>query len=368
MFDFFGDGNSFSLKTLNAELSKAGKAKEITIHINSGGGLVSEGFAIYDKLRVVAATGVKISTIVEGMCGSIATVIAQAADKGNRKMFQNSEYFIHNPLWIPSGPDAHTADDLEKLTDELRKNEEKLIDFYVARTSASREVLAEKMKVETTLTAQEAQELGFIDEVINTNVVAMVKYKIAAAVKPVNNQTNIMEATEIKSGFERLEKLFNKIIKRVVNATVKTTEGVDIYFDGTLQEGTQVWLDEAMTQPAPNGVHTYEGKLYTVENGVVVKVEDAAPVNAELDAAKAEIENLKAQLQAATEGATTAKQENEQLVNQINEIKTEFVNFKQKIQTGLGQDFEAFVIDGKTPAPKKSLMEQVAEMRKAKSN
>ena len=134
MFDFFGDGNSFSLRTLNDKLAAmpAGTT-EINVHINSGGGLVSEGFAIYDKLVSLPQT---VNTIVEGMCGSIATVIAQAGKKGKRKMFQNSEYFIHNPLWIPSGPDAHNADDLEKLTSELRANEEKLVAFYLKNINA----------------------------------------------------------------------------------------------------------------------------------------------------------------------------------------------------------------------------------------
>lgn len=367
-FDFFGDGNSFTLAKLNQQLDANPNAKSITIHINSGGGLVSEGFAIYDKL---ISLNKPVTTIVEGMCGSIATVIAQAGKAGKRKMFQNSEYFIHNPLWIPNGPDAHTADDLERLTADLRSSEEKLINFYEKVTGAQRQVLADKMKVETTLTSAEALQLGFIDEVINTDIRAMVKYRIAAAVLPEKTKpnTNTMSelTTEIKAGFAGIEKLFANLLKgRKVNATVKTSEGVDIYFDGNLEVGTKVFADEAMTQPAPDGVHTYENKLYTITGGVVTHIEDAASLP---DPMAAKVAELEAQVTALKSEKDAAVAEKEQILAQAETLQGEFVALKRSIETGKGQTFNAAAADkGVNGGEKKTALQIVAEKRAAADN
>jgi ATP-dependent Clp endopeptidase proteolytic subunit ClpP len=371
IFDLFGDGNNFTLNKLNQELAANPDATEIIVHINSGGGLVSEGFAIYDKL---VATGKPITTIVEGMCGSIATVIAQAGKTGKRKMFQNSEYFIHNPLWIPNGPDAHTADDLETLTADLRKSEEKLINFYEKVTGANRVALSDKMKVETTLTSAEALQLGFIDEVISTDIRAMVKYRIAAAVTPTqtnkNNNTMSELKEEIKAGFASMEKTFLNLFKgRKVNATVKTTEGIDIYFDGVLAEGSPVFANEAMTEPAPDGVHTYDGKLYTVAGGVVTNVEEISNTQTPEQVAAAKIAELEAQVTAAKNETQAAITEKNEILAQANTLKTEFVALKSAIETGGGQTFVAAATDkgGAAGGEKKTALQLVAERRAAET-
>ena len=369
IFDLFGDGNNFTLNKLNQELAANPDATEIIVHINSGGGLVSEGFAIYDKL---VATGKPITTIVEGMCGSIATVIAQAGKTGKRKMFQNSEYFIHNPLWIPNGPDAHTADDLETLTADLRKSEEKLINFYEKVTGANRVALSDKMKVETTLTSAEALQLGFIDEVISTDIRAMVRYRIAAAVTPKeikpNNNTMSELKEEIKAGFASMEKTFLNLFKgRKVNATVKTTEGIDIYFDGVLEMGSKVFANAEMTEPAPDGVHTYDGKLYTVAGGVVTNVEEISNAQTPEQVAAAKIAELEAQVTAAKNETQAAITEKNEILAQANTLQTEFVNLKKTIETGGGQTFVAAAADkgGASGAEKKTALQLVAEKRAA---
>lgn len=362
MFDFFGDGNSFSLKTLNDSLKNMpSDTSEIEIHINSGGGLVSEGFAIYDKL---VSLNIPITTIVEGMCGSIATIIAQAGKTGSRKMFQNSEYFIHNPLWIPSAPDAHNADDLEKLTAELRKNEEKILDFYVKTTGADRTVLSEKMGVETTLSSAEAKSLGFIDEIITTDVVAMVRYKIAAAVKPIEKQNSNNMANQLKEeiakGFSKLEKLFAALNKgKVVN--VKTSEGVDIFYEGELAQGTKVYSDAEMTTPAPDGVHTLDGKVFTIANGEVTKVEEAMENKTELEIANEKIASLTAELEAKNGEITAAKTEVETVKATATELEKEFVALKNSITTGGNEIFVAGEVDkNKTEAPQTPMQKYLA--------
>lgn len=354
MFDFFGDSNSYSLKRLNEDIANfPADVTELDVHINSGGGLVSEGFAIHDKLVTLPYT---VNTIVEGMCGSIATVIAQAGKKGKRKMFQNSEYFIHNPLWIPSGPDAHNADDLEKLTAELRKNEEKLLNFYEKVTGANREELQAKMGAETTLTSAEAKALGFIDEIISTDVVAMVKYQIAAAVLPVNKQSNItMSETkelkaEIKTGFDKLTSMFAALLKgKVVAAKVELQGGESVYTDtDSVDVGTKVFTDEAMTTPAPDGTHTLaDGTTIETVNGEVTVVTPAAQANAEVTALKNENEQLKAQLAEKEAALVAANKEKADFVAAATAAKVEFEAFKNKVITGNGEIFEPAGADPK---------------------
>lgn len=366
MFDFFGSGNSFSLKTLNEELKNMPSGTtEINVHINSGGGLVSEGFAIYDKL---VSLQIPVNTIVEGMCGSIATIIAQAGKKGKRKMFQNSEYFIHNPLWIPSAPDAHSADDLEKLTEDLRKNEEKILDFYVKTTGSDKVMLSEKMQAETTLTSQEALQMGFIDEVINTDVVAMVKYKIAAAVELKQTKTNIMAELkdEIKAGFSKLESLFTAFTKgKTVNAAQMLADGTQIYSDTEeIAVGSKLFTDEAMTIPVADGDIVIDGgKTVTVAGGVVTAISEVVAKKTDLEIANEKIAALEAQVAAKEAELVTAKKEVETINSIATELQTEFVNLKSKIETGGNEIFATVVNKGGEPHAKKDWKTIAAERR-----
>lgn len=369
-FDAFGDGNYFSLKKLNEILDENPNASELVVHINSGGGLVSEGFAIYDKL---VSLNKPITTIVEGMCGSIATVIAQAGSRGKRKMFQNSDYFIHNPLWIPGGPDAHTADDLESLTNELRRNEDKLIDFYMKHTTANREDLANKMKVETTLSADEAKAMGFIDEVINTNVRNMVRYAIAAAVEVPTKQkqnTNTMSELkkDIKDGFDSI---FNKLQDLIsggkkVNAYAVTNDGAKVYYDGNLGEGTKLFTDEAMTAPVADGEVIVDNKSYTVSGGVVTAVKDENQ-KSELEIANERIASLEAELVTAKTKETEAAKEVESIRAEAKKVNEEFVDFRNKIVTGGDSVFEVADVTGKDKPAKepKTWQEKLVAYRKS---
>jgi ATP-dependent Clp endopeptidase proteolytic subunit ClpP len=356
-FEMFGDANFYNLNKLNEDIANlSSDITELDVHINSGGGLVSEGFAIHDKLVSLPYV---VNTIVEGLCGSIATVIAQAGKKGKRSMFQNSEYFVHNPLWVPNAPDAHRAEDLEKLTADLRKYEAKILDFYVKATGASREDLQAKMSAETTLSAVEAKDLGFIDEVINTDVVAMVKYQIAAYVLPEKTKTtDTMSETkelkaEIKTGFDKIAQMFNTLLKgKVIAAALKLKDETTVYTDAdSVDVGVKVYVDETMATPAPDGSHTLEdGTVIETVNGEVTTV--TKPAEDETSAVKAENEQLKAQLAEAQGQIAAANEEKEQFIAAAKAAKDEFVAFQNKIITGGGEIFDTANTDPKAGKPK----------------
>jgi len=126
-------------------------------------------------------------------------------------MYQNSDYFIHNPAWTPQSPDPMEADELANLAEDLKKAEDKLINFYNAVTGLGAETIKGKMNQAQTLTSDEALQLGFIDEVITTNISATRIYKIAAHVTKPNNAMQTIESkiTALFEGFEaKMKTLF----------------------------------------------------------------------------------------------------------------------------------------------------------------
>lgn len=325
--DFFSlmeGGSSFNLKALNEALSKLpADCDEIDVMINSGGGLVSEGFAIHDRLKTLDK---KVNTVVLGMCGSIATVIAQGnANGGTRKMHENSDYFIHNPFYTPTGPDAMDADDLRKLTDELQKAQDKILNFYHEVTGTKKSELKKRMNEAISLTSAEAKSLGFIDEVIETTVTNQKRYALAAFVNaPKINNTML----DLKKEFEKLEsnlltKLRNFTKPEVKNEKTTAEGGTAIYHEGALGAGTKVYSDEAMTIALADGDYMVEGKTYKVAGGEVTEVvEPAAAVtttvtNTKEQELQAEIDRLKA--------------ENTTLAGKVTAAENEVTNAKQKV-------------------------------------
>lgn len=332
------NGDSFSVKNLQDKLSAmpAG-TKEIDVIINSGGGYVTEGFAIHDLLSTQDAT---VNTITLGICGSIATVIAQSPKSqnkgGKRKGYQNSDYFIHNPSWSPQSADPLEAADLQKIADDLLANQTKLANFYATVSGKESSFFLDKMKEAKSLPMTEAQDFGLIDEVITTTIKAATIYKFAAHI---SKPTNIMTAfeTKLKDMFASFKNEIVAIVKPATkNDTVKTSEGIDIFYEGVLEMGTKVFTDVEMTKPAPDGVHTVDSKLYTVANGEVTKVEDVTTAASELEQSKAKVAELEAQA-LAKEGEVTAKVAEAVAAKEVEltaKFETKFTAFKAKFFTG----------------------------------
>ncbi len=334
---FFDDvSNSFSLTNLNAELDRIGKVDELNVYINSGGGSVTEGFAIYDRLMALDCT---VNTIVNGMCGSIATVIFQAGRKGKRMMFENSEFFVHNPFWQPSSPTPMEAKDLALLQEDLQNAENKIKSFYATVTGKSEDDLKPILDRQTTLSATEAIEYGFADEVYKTQISAYTKYRLVAYLN--NDKQTEMGNKELKAELGTIKGFMAKIVKALFkNAYTETVDGTKIYFDGTMvMKDTEVFSDEAMTVPLTDGDYTLDSMIITVVAGVVTEVMESQPAQGEtpdaLAEAQKEIDALKAQL-AEKENVVAEKE------NVINETKVEIVALAKKVT-----EFEAMLVTGK---------------------
>ena len=157
---------SETVNSYNSVRSKINDAKgeEINLVISSGGGSVTEGMGIADLIanypNETTATGI-------GLVASIATVVLLSADKV--KMTENAFLMIHRPWSYTMG----NADELEATAELLDKMEAKLLDIYTAsvykRKGKKKDLdnkITEMMAAETWMTAQEALEFGFIDEIV----------------------------------------------------------------------------------------------------------------------------------------------------------------------------------------------------------
>lgn len=151
--DYFGGG--VTAKSFVSEL-KAITAPAIELHVNSPGGSVFDGVAIHNALVRHPAT---VTTYVDGLAASIASVIALAGER--IVMASNALFMIH----LPSGAVRGTADDMRQMADVLDKVRDTIVSTYEARTGATRESLMAAMSSETWYSAEEALASGFVDEV-----------------------------------------------------------------------------------------------------------------------------------------------------------------------------------------------------------
>lgn len=151
--DWFGDGIDplefkQELDALDVSLLK--------VRIHSYGGFVDEGQAIISALRRHKA---EKHVFVDGMAASMASVILQVGDK--RYCASNGAVFIHDPVGLCWG----SLSEMERYATEMKQIKEQILDIYEERSNLSRDEISELMEKETRMTAQEALDWGFIDEI-----------------------------------------------------------------------------------------------------------------------------------------------------------------------------------------------------------
>lgn len=150
---FESDASSFSMSKELADLN----GKPLNVHINSYGGEVKEGIAMYNLLKDYQG---EVTTVCDGFACSAASMVFMAGK--NRVMHSNSLLMIHNAWTQADG----NADDFRKLADDLDKITEPSIEAYVEATHLERDEIKAMMDAETWLTADEALELGFATAIV----------------------------------------------------------------------------------------------------------------------------------------------------------------------------------------------------------
>lgn len=151
--DWFGEG--ITAKRFVEEIT-ALEVSDIALHINSPGGSVFDGQAIYTALKRHSA---KVTTYIDGLAASIASVVAMAGD--TIIMPSNAMMMIHDPWAITLG----NSTEMRKMADTLDKVSETILNVYAERSDKPREEIAAAMAAETWLTASDAAEYGFVDDI-----------------------------------------------------------------------------------------------------------------------------------------------------------------------------------------------------------
>ena len=135
--------------------------KDILFYINSPGGVVTAGMAIYDTMQFIKPD---VSTIVMGQACSMGSLLANAGAVGKRMILTNARHMIHQP----SGGAGGQATDMEVQVNEILKMKRTLTQIYVDHNSKSKtfEELSKDMERDNFMSAQEAIDYGLADEII----------------------------------------------------------------------------------------------------------------------------------------------------------------------------------------------------------
>lgn len=133
--------------------------KDIYIYINSPGGSVTSGFAIFDTMQYIKPD---VSTICVGMAASMGAFLLAAGTKGKRFALPNSEIMIHQPLGGAKGQ----ATDIQIQAEQILKIKKKLNSIISERTGQPLEKVEQDTERDKFMTAQEAKEYGLVDEIM----------------------------------------------------------------------------------------------------------------------------------------------------------------------------------------------------------
>ena len=138
--------------------------KEINIYINSPGGVVTAGMAIYDTMQFIRPP---VSTLCMGQAASMGSLLLCAGNKGMRFALPNARVMVHQP----SGGFQGQASDIERHAQDIIKMKRRLNEVYVKHTGQDYETIEKTLDRDHFMTAEETKDFGIIDEVIEKRVV-----------------------------------------------------------------------------------------------------------------------------------------------------------------------------------------------------
>ena len=264
----------------------------IELMMNSLGGDCDEGFAIYDKLR---STGKEIKAVIQGHCGSMASVILLAAS--DRKAFPHATLHIHRP-YLSFFADHFGIGDADSAKAQLEDLNTKILDIYEERTGSDRATLEAIMDEDRDMKPEEAKALGFIHEIM-LPASASAYYN---QFKPINKIQNTMsKKSSIANAFLALGKALG-LSREDIEAkdyVLQTEDGTEITID--IEEGEEPKVGDPAS---PDGTFTLvDGRVITIEGGVITEIKPAEEQDPEegetTEELKAKIAELEQQLEEA---------------------------------------------------------------------
>ena len=133
--------------------------KDIAFYINSPGGSVTAGLAMYDTMRYIRP---QVSTMCIGLAASMGSLLLTAGDKGHRYSLPNSRIMVHQP----SAGFQGQASDIERHAQDIIATKRRLNEIYVEHTGQDYETIEKTLDRDTFMTPEEALEFGLIDQVL----------------------------------------------------------------------------------------------------------------------------------------------------------------------------------------------------------
>lgn len=301
-----------NLSFVQRQLSEA-NGQDVTVRINSFGGDVDEGFAIYSELRRYAKeNNAEVTTLAEGRCASIATVIFLAGDK--RLVTEYTEPFVHNAWCYAMGDSkeiTRVAADLEKCNDKIAKH-------YEIHTNLTYKEARELMDNETSITAEECVSLRFATEIEEVfRPVALQKILKSKLIK------NQIEMSKSKKG--SLLAMFKKALgfqnKIVFTADEKEVDFYELEDTDTPKVGDKANIDG--NDNYSGEVVMADGKTYVFTSGELTEIKDGeqgAEDEASIEEVQKEVEDI----------ATDIEEIKEVLEAIVEEVVPEIANLKKE--------------------------------------
>ncbi len=215
-----------SASSFQKDLESIGQVDTLNIHINSCGGDVFEGIAIFNLIKQYNAIK---NVYIDGIAGSIASVIAMAGD--NIYMSNTSIIMIHNCWTWASG----NAEDLRKTADDMDKVMKALKNAYLAKVNIKEERLQELLDEESYLTADECLEMGFCSEIIEYDeeeqaLSASSKgyYNLVMQIKELKKQKAKSEEIETTTlSDKQMNEIVEKVLTEMQNNNTKNNQDED---------------------------------------------------------------------------------------------------------------------------------------------
>jgi ATP-dependent Clp protease, protease subunit len=145
-------------------LESENPSKDISFYINSPGGVVSAGLAIYDTMQYVRSP---VSTVCIGMAASMGSLLLTAGAKGKRFALPNARIMVHQP----SGGAQGQATDIEIQAREILTLRKRLNEIYVRHTGQPIEAIERKLERDSYMSAEESRDFGLVDAVVESRPV-----------------------------------------------------------------------------------------------------------------------------------------------------------------------------------------------------
>lgn len=155
------DGMSSLIVAQLLHLEAENPSKDISMYINSPGGVVTSGLSIYDTMQYIKP---KVSTLVVGQAASMGSLLLTGGEKGMRFALPNSRIMVHQP----SGGYQGQATDIMIHAQETQKLKDRLNRIYVAHTGQTIEAVEAALERDKFMSAEDAKEWGLIDDIVSS--------------------------------------------------------------------------------------------------------------------------------------------------------------------------------------------------------